>query len=143
MTRKTRLYLLAVLLWPAFALAQSQPAATPYPEWSALTEAQRDALVAPVRERWNAHPGERARMIERAQRWQQMSPEQRNRAHHGMQRWEHMSPDKRSEAQALFHATRQLDAEARRDFYAKWRQMSAQQRQDWLKAHPAPSRARD
>ena len=138
MNRMIRLSVLILALSPA--LAQSQAGTTPYPEWDRLTPAQRDALVAPLRERWDANPDERARMLERAQRWQSMPREQRDRARHGMQRWEHMSPEKRSEARALFHAMRGMDAGQRKAFLVEWRQKTPQQRQDWLKAHPAPQR---
>jgi hypothetical protein len=51
-----------------------------------------------------------------------------------------MSPEQRSEARALFHAMRGMDKEQRKVFLAQWRQKSAQQKADWLKAHPAPER---
>ena len=140
MNRMIRPTLLALVLWPAFAFAQAQPAATQYPEWDKLSPAQRDALIAPLRERWNSNPDERARMVERAQRWKAMPRDQRDRARHGMQRWEHMSPEKRVEARALFHAMRDMDAEQRKAFLADWRQKNPQQRADWLKTHPAPER---
>ena len=101
---------------------------------------QRDALVAPLRERWNREPDERARMLKRAERWQAMPASQRERARHGMQRWEGMPPEKRAQARALFHAMRRLDETQRNAFLAQWRQMTAQQRIDWVAAHPAPHR---
>ena len=131
---------LALALWPAFAFAQAQPAATQYPEWDQLPPAQRDALIAPLRERWNSNPDERARMVERAQRWKAMPHDQRDRARHGMQRWEHMSPEQRGEARALFHAMRGLDKEQRKAFLADWRKKTPSQRAEWLKAHPVPER---
>ena len=140
MNRTIRLTILALALWPAFAFAQSAAVPNQYPEWDQLTQAQRDALVAPLRERWNRNPDERARMAERAQRWQSMPRDQRDRARHGMQRWEHMSPEQRGEARALFHAMRGLDKEQRKAFMAEWRQKTPQQKADWLKAHPAPEK---
>ena len=104
MKHSIRISLLALILWPAFAFAQAQPATTQYPEWDQLTPEQRDALITPLRERWNGNPDERPQMIERAQRWKTMPRDQRDRARHGMQRWEHMSPEQRTEARALFHA---------------------------------------
>ena len=62
MNRMIRLTVLALALLPAFAFAQARPAATQYPEWGQLTPAQREALVAPLRERWNSNPDERARI---------------------------------------------------------------------------------
>ncbi len=43
MNRMIRTTVLALALWPALALAQAQPAATPLPAWEQLTPAQRDA----------------------------------------------------------------------------------------------------
>lgn len=140
MNRTIRLTVLALALWPAFAFAQSATVATQYPEWDQLTPAQRDALIAPLRERWNRNPDERARMAERAQRWKAMPRDQRERAGHGMQRWEHMTPEQRSEARALFHAMRGMDKDQRKAFMAQWRQKTPQQKTDWLKAHPAPEK---
>ena len=117
--------LVALALAPAAALAQdaNKPAATPLPAWDQLTPAQRELLIAPVRDRWKSMP-----------------PPQRERARHGMQRWEGMTPEQREQARALFHAVRGLDKDARHDFMEKWRQMTPQQRAEWVKAHPAPER---
>ena len=133
-----RALLLAVLIaaGPAFA---ADPA-TPMPAWEQLTPAQREMLIAPVRERWNsAQPEDRARMFERAQRWQQMTPEQRQRARHGMQRWESMSPEQREQTRALFAKMRTLDEPQRKALKAKWRTMSAEERRAWVQANPAPA----
>ena len=140
MNRMIRLTVLALALLPAVAFAQASPAATQYPEWDRLTPAQREALVAPLRERWNANPDERARMIERAQRWKTMPRDQRDHARHGMQRWEDMSPEQRVEARALFHAMRGMEKPQRKAFLAEWRQKTPQQKSEWVKAHPAPER---
>ena len=139
MKRMIRFTFLALALLPAIAFAQANPAPVQYPEWDQLTPAQREALVTPLRERWNANPDERARMIERAQRWKTMPRDQRDRAGHGMKRWEGMSPEQRGEARALFHAMRGLEKEQRKAFLAEWRQKTPQQRAEWLKAHPAPA----
>ena len=139
MNHMTRLSVLALALLPALAYAQATPTATQYPEWDKLTPAQRDALITPLRERWNANPDERTRMIERAQRWKTMPRDQRDRARHGMQRWEDMSPEQRAEARALFHVMRGMEKEERKAFMAQWRQKTPQQKTDWLKAHPAPA----
>ena len=139
MNRMIRLAVLVLALLPALAFAQQQSTTTQYPEWDQLSQAQRDAIIAPLRERWNANPGERAKMVERANRWQAMPRDQRDRAGHGMKRWEHMSPEQRVEARALFQAMRGLEKEQRKAFLAEWRQKTPQQRADWLKAHPAPT----
>ena len=63
-----RSLLLGLLLLAGQALAQSQPAAT-LPDWDKLTPQQREALIAPVRDRWNGDPDQRPRMLEHAQRY--------------------------------------------------------------------------
>jgi hypothetical protein len=142
MTRNARLLLLTVLLAPLGAFAQAAPVApaAPLVEWDKLSPAQREMLVAPLKDRWNANPEERARMLERARRWQAMPPAQRDRALHGMSRWEHMPPKQRDEARALFHFMRGQPEAERKAFLAQWRQMTPEQKSDWLKMHPAPER---
>ena len=121
------------------ALAQ-EAKADAMPAWDQLTPAQRELLIAPVRDRWNREPEKRERFMEYAKRWKAMPQPQRERARHGMQRWEGMTPEQREQARALFHAVRGLDKDARGEFMEKWRQMTPQQRTDWVKTHPAPER---
>ncbi|WP_028840364.1 DUF3106 domain-containing protein [Thermomonas fusca] len=134
------LLLLATLaLAPTTVLAQ-EAKADAMPAWDQLTPAQRELLIAPVRDRWNREPEKRERFMAYAERWKSMPQPQRERARHGMQRWEGMTPEQREQARALFHAVRGLDKDARHDFMEKWRQMTPQQRSDWVKTHPAPER---
>lgn len=133
-----RLLVLTLALCPALAVAQAAP--PPLPDWDGLTAAQRELLLAPLRERWNANPDERARMLERARHWQSMPPDARARARHGMRRWEGMPPHKRLEARALFHAMRGMDTEQRRQFLEAWRLKTPEARKAWLEANPAPRR---
>lgn len=136
-----RSVLLVGMLAPMLAMAQAAtPSPASLPEWDQLDPVQRDALIAPLRERWNREPGERARMLTRAERWQAMPAGQRERARHGMHRWEGMPAAQRTQARALFHAMRGLDEAQRRAFLAQWRQMTPQQRIEWVAAHPAPHR---
>jgi hypothetical protein len=138
------------LLCSAPAFAQNSPTApskqatsTPsrsYPAWEQLSVAEREMLVAPVRERWNSNPEARARMMEHAQRWQTMTPEQRQRAHRGMKRWGHMSPEQREQTRALFGEMRKLTPEQRQELRAKWKAMTPAEREAWIKTHPAPQR---
>ena len=140
MTRRFAILLLAAsaLTVPTFALAQdAKPDALP--AWDQLTPAQRELLIAPVRDRWNREPERRPQLMEFAKRWQTMPPPQRERARQGMRRWEGMTPEQREQARALFHAVRDMDKDARRAFMDKWRQMSPQQQADWVRAHPAPA----
>ena len=130
-TLLSRSLLPALLLLAGQALAQAQPAPT-LPEWDKLTVQQREALIAPVRERWNREPDERARMLERAQRWKDMTPEQRGRAHKGMRRFEHMNPQQREEARALFQRMSMLPPEQRKQLREEWRKMTPEQRRAWV-----------
>ena len=131
--------LLLALLGAAPAFAQH---ATPdtHPAWEQLSSAERDLLTAPIRERWNSNPGERARMLEHARRWQDMTPEERKRAHHGMKRWSHMDPKKRAEARALFGKMRDMSPEQRKALREEWQAMTPEQRKAWIEANPPQPR---
>ena len=109
----------AGLLAPAgtpFAQSASRPPPPPMrpgtaapaslPDWDHLSPAQRDAIVAVVRERWNGNPGQRARMLQHAERWRQMTPDQRRQAMHGQHRWEQMSPEERERALSAYRQSR-------------------------------------
>lgn len=155
MTIRTLLASLLLCIAASTAFAQ-RPADAPLPSWEQLTQAQRDELVAPMRERWNANPDERARMMERARRWHAMPPELRHRAHRGMKRWEHMDPAKRAEMQALFQRTRDMPRQQKRETYAlyhamrdmtpaqrdalkqQWATMTAEQRAQWMRDNAPP-----
>lgn len=137
----------------AFAQRAAEP---PLPAWEQLSQAERDALVAPMRERWDANPDERARMMERARRWHAMPPGLRDRAHRGMKRWERMDPAKRAEMQALFQRTRDMPRQQKRETYAlyhamrgmtpaqrdtlkqQWAAMTGEQRAQWMRDNAPP-----
>lgn len=121
--------LLALATLPAFA---GQPIA--YPAWDALTPAQRDLLVAPLREHWNTEVTARPRLMQRALRWQAMTPEQRARAHRGFDRWERMDPRQRDTMRALFHAMRDMTPAQRDALRTQWRAMTPAQRKAWVDA---------
>lgn len=131
---------LAVLLGAASPAGASGQAGAPLPAWDKLTPAQRETLIAPIRERWNAEPENRPRMLHHAERWKAMTPEQRKRARHGMHRWQEMPPAQREQMRALFEKMRTLDPEARAALKARWRQMTPEQRAEWLKANPPSHR---
>lgn len=137
---------LSLLLAPALALAQhsgttapSAKATASLPAWDSLTPAQRELLIAPIRERWNANPDNRSRMYQHAQRWHEMSPEQRARARHGQRRWEGMDPGKRQQMRALYQQMRGMDKAGREALRKQWQEMSDAERRAWVEAHP-PSR---
>lgn len=139
MTPKPLIAALPVLL----ALAWAPPARSadaPLPAWEQLEAAQRELLVAPLRERWDSHPEDRRKMLERAGRWQELTPEQRKRAHRGMDRWKHMTPEQRENARALYSHMRSLSPEAREELRREWKKMSPEQQRAWARAHPAPAR---
>ena len=142
-TARTRVLLLVLRasLAPLPAFAQSRktaPATESLPAWEQLTPAQRELLIAPLRDRWNRDPDQRPRMLDHAKRWQSMPPGERDRARRGMQRWEGMSPEQRDQARALFEAMKGMDKEGRKAFLAQWKAMTPQQRKQWMDAHPAP-----
>jgi hypothetical protein len=142
MNRMIAPLLFALACAPLATLAQTAPAAAQsnFPAWEQLTPAQRELLIAPVRERWNNEPHHRERFMDYAKRWKSLPPDKRDDARRGVQRWENMTPQQRDEARAVFHATRQMDKSARRAFMEQWQKMSPQQRTEWAKAHPAPER---
>ena len=117
---------LGLLMVAGNALAQSMPA------WEQLSPAQRDLLIAPVRERWDSNPETRGRMFQHAQRWRQLSPEQRAEAHRGQGRWETMPPEQRQTMRALFQKTRDMTPGQRRALRQQWRAMTPEQRRAYL-----------
>ena len=143
MTRFRQRPVLAVLSFALFAAGSANAATvagTSLPAWEQLTPAQRELLVAPIRERWNSNPDERARFYQHALRWQQMTPEQRGRAHHGMHRWERMDPRKREEMRALFQKMRTMTPEQRHALREQWHAMTPEQRKAWIQANPPATR---
>ena len=131
-------FLLAGLaLSPVIAQAQETKPET-LPTWEQLTPAQRELLIAPIRERCDSEPERRPQFMRYAKRWKELPPPQRDHASRGMERWETMSPEQREQARAVFHFVRGMDKDSRRDFMDKWRAMTPQQRSDWAKAHPVP-----
>lgn len=125
------LTLAGLLLAPAFAREGSQP----LPEWDQLTPQQRQALIAPVRARWNDNPDQRARLLRHAERWQQMTPEQRDNARRGAERWEGMSDANREDARVLFQHLRELPEAERNALQERWSAMTPEQRRRWIERH--------
>ena len=129
--------LLAGLLSAGAASAQS-PGAAP-PAWDQLTPAQREQLLAPLRDRWSqADADERRRMLEHARRWQAMTPAERQNARHGMHHWKRLAPEQREEARALYGKLRALPESERAALRERWRQMTPEQRRQWATANPPP-----
>jgi Protein of unknown function (DUF3106) len=123
----------------AFAQQVAPPmpsdAAQPLPTWEQLTPAQREMLIATLRDRWNQSPQQRARIMNHAQRWKQMTPEQRQRAQAGKHRWDKMTPQQRAQARAAFEQGKTLSPEQRAALREKLKAMSPEQRREWLKQY--------
>lgn len=139
---KTLALLLALLALGATALPASaqrpgRPAAEaagqPLPEWDQLSPAQREAMIAVLRDRWNANPRSRAEMLRHAERWTELTPEQRRGARHGRDRLEQMTPEERAKARAAYERMRAMPAEERRVLREKLRQMTPEQRAEWFR----------
>jgi len=129
--------LLSCLL--AAGAASAQSAGTAPPAWDQLLPAQRDQLLAPVRDRWqNADADERRKMLEHARRWQAMTPAERETARHGMHSWKRLPPEQREEARALYSKLRTLPDAERAALRERWRDMTPEQRRQWANANPAP-----
>ena len=141
-TRLLRALVLPALLLAALPVLAVQPTPATLPAWEQLTPAQREQLIAPIRERWNSEPEQRQRMLDRAQRWKQMTPEQRERAHRGMKHWEHMTPEQREQMRALYGKMRTLPPAERQALKERWRQMTPEQRSEWVKGDPVPADSR-
>ena len=133
---------LALLALPAFAQQRAAaPAQATPPAWEQLSTADREALIAPLRDRWNnAPPEKRERMLEHARQWRTMTPDERRTAREGMQHWSHMDSQKRDEMRALFERTRDMDPEQRKALRAQWKSMTPEQRKAWIDAHPPAPR---
>ena len=127
----------ALIAMSAFAQQDAAPAATALPAWDQLTPAQRETLIAPVRDRWNDSDAEhRQRTMDHAQRWATMSPEERQAARKGMHRWSNMSPEQRDHARELYDRMRSMPPDQRRALKEKWRAMTPEQKKAWLEANP-------
>jgi hypothetical protein len=136
----------AIFTFAGLASAQTPASAAPStqnapqaPEWERLTSAQRDAVMAVVRERWNANPQQRAKMLAHAERWQRMTPEQRQRAKAGQHRWQQMSPEQRQQARAKFDQGHDqghdLPPEQRAVLRERLKAMPQEQRREWIRTH--------
>ncbi len=132
-----RILLSTCLLLLAPLAAGAQTAADSLPPWEQLSPQQRELLLAPLRDRWNAsEPESRRKLMEHARRWQSMSPDERARARHGHSRWKDMPPEKRREARALFEHMRSLPEAERKAMVERWKAMTPEQRRAWVEAHP-------
>ena len=134
---KLKLIALAIgLSFSASAFAQSMPA------WDQLSAAQRDALTASVKERWNNNPEHRAKMMEHAQKWASMTPDQRKAAMQGRKKFRQMSPERRDAMRAVYYKAQSYTDDAqRKTFLESIKKMTPEQRAAWVKANPVPAGA--
>lgn len=137
---RSRFLLITLLMGAAFgASAQTSP-----PDWEQLSPAQREVLVAPLRDRYNSAPApQRQKMLRHGERWLAMSPAQRDQARKGMRRFEGMSPEQREQARALFGAMRGMPPAQRDALRERWRGMTAEQRRQWVRENPPAARGHD
>lgn len=133
----TALVLPALLAIAPLARAQAAP---DLPDWEHLSPAQREMLIAPLRERWNSDAQARRHMWKHAERWRAMTPEQRAQARRGMSRFQGMSPQERAQARAAFERFRQLPPEQKKALREKLRSMTPEQRREWLRTHAREAR---
>lgn len=118
------------------ALAQTPQS---LPAWEQLSPAQREQLIAPLRERWNSsQPQARARLWRNAQRWQQLDPQQRQRAQRGLQRLQQMSPQQRQQMRTLYQQMQRLPETERRALRERLRAMTPEQRRAWMQQNAPP-----
>ena len=102
-----RVALLALALAAAapVAFAAAPVAGTP---WEALSAADREALVQPLRDRWErASPEQQQRMLDRARFWASLSPEQKRLARAGVERYRNASPEQRQRMREAWQQRRQ------------------------------------
>jgi len=126
---------LTILL--ALVLAGGVRAAPPaeLPAWDHLTPEQRDALSAPLRERWNQGAYEqRLRWLQHAKRWQQLTPQERATARQGLRAYRQADPATRGKLREVFKNLRDATPEQRTALREKWRALSPEQRRAWLQA---------
>lgn len=105
----------------------------PPPQWEQLTPAQREMVIAVLRDRWNENPRERARMLKHAERWKTMTAEQRRQARQGMHRWAEMKPEERQRMRALYDESNRMSPQERESLRQKLQSMTPEQRREWLR----------
>ena len=145
MMLRLALPLLLSLATPALA----QQSAPPPGNWERLDAAQRELLLQPVRDRWNAaDPEQRQRMLDHARRWRDMPEGERDNARIGMKRFHRLSPEQQAQMRVLFAKTRDMNRQQRRETFALFhamREMTASQRQAlrdrWARMTPEQRKA--
>lgn len=135
-----RAALLLAICLAAAAPAQSRPmlprplpAAEGVPSWAELSPRQQADLVL-LKPRWDRMPpAKRARVLERWQRWQQVPPERRQALREGRRNFASLSPRQREGMRESLRALRRLPPQEQQRLRALWRDMSPEQRREWLR----------
>ncbi|MGL6289315.1 MAG: DUF3106 domain-containing protein [Silanimonas sp.] len=118
------------------ASASSAPASTPAgTPWSALSDADRAALIEPTRERWErATPEQQRRYLERARFWAGLTPEQKRMARAGAERWRDSNGRQRGRLREVWQRFQALPPAERETARRTWESLDARQRRAWLEA---------
>ena len=131
-----RAFLLALLLCLAVPTVQARPAVpglAAAPTWGQLTPKQQTDLAWLERD-WDRMPPERrARIIRRWERWQGLSPDEQQRLREGRRNFRELSPQQREAMRESFRALRALPPAEQQRLRALWRNMTPQQRREWLR----------
>jgi hypothetical protein len=114
------------------ALAGQPPPGVRVPAWRELS-AQQQRDLAPFAERWDRMPASRrALVLERYQRWSRLPADRQAQLRAGERNFERMSPTQRERMRRAFRAVRALPPDEQQRLRATWREMSPEQRRDWL-----------
>ncbi len=123
---------LLLALGSARALATEPPPGVRVPAWRELG-AQQQQDLAPFAERWDRMPAwRRVQILERYQHWSRLPPERQAQVRAGERNFRQMSPAQRERMRSAFRALRALPPGEQQRLRVIWRDMSPQQRRDWL-----------
>ncbi len=124
------LSLLPILLAASFSISVH---AADLPGWDQLTIDDRNALMLPIRDRWEkADPAQRQKMLDRAKKLAEMTPEQRAKIHKGARRFMRADPQHREQLKAMHEYIKTLPPEERRALRQTWQKLTPAQRRAWI-----------
>lgn len=122
--------------------AVAQPVAGDGRPWSALTDAQRQALQ-PLRGEWASIDAARQqKWLEIADRFDRMSPAERSRVQQRMDDWARLSPHERSEARRNYQDARELSPQERKERWEAYKALPEDQRRSLRSRGDGPSAPR-
>lgn len=115
------------------SLAQSAPAAKAPaggPNWSSLTDGQREAL-APLAPHWATIPADRKRKwLEIADKYPQLSPEGKQRLHQRMAEFIKLTPQQRQTARENFQRAYELPPQQRQSAVDQYRALPPEKKKE-------------